>query len=70
MTSAGVATDKTLRAVLWVADDGEVLRQDVHLMDTKLRFDRCHEPRMIELAKELLDLETVATLTQSPATAQ
>jgi hypothetical protein len=62
MSPAGVATDNTLRAVMWVGDDGMVLRQDLHLMDTKLRFERRDEPHMIELAEELLDLHTVATL--------
>lgn len=59
---AGVAASNTLRAVVWVSDDGTVLRQDVHLLDVKLRFERRSEPHMIKLAEELLDLETVATL--------
>jgi hypothetical protein len=69
LTAAGVAADNTLRAVVWVADGGMVLRQDIHLMNAKLRFIRCTEPQMIELANKLLDLETVATLvtpTRSP----
>jgi hypothetical protein len=63
LSAAGVATDNTLRAALWVADDGTVLRQDVHLMDVKLRFERCNEPQMLHLAEELLDLNSVATIT-------
>jgi hypothetical protein len=62
MSPAGVAADNTLRAVLWVGDDGTVLRQDLHLMDTKLRFERRQEPHMLKLAEELLDLEKVATI--------
>jgi hypothetical protein len=62
LTSAGVAADNTLRAVLWVAEDGMVLRQDVYLMNARLRFERCIERPMIELAHKLLDLENVATL--------
>jgi len=63
MSDAGVAADNTLRAVLWVGEDGMVLRHDVYLMNaTKLRFERCHEPDMLKLAAKLLDLETVATL--------
>jgi hypothetical protein len=62
LTAAGVTADNTLRAVVWVAEDGTVLRQDVHLMNAKLRFVRCTERPMIELANKLLDLETVATL--------
>jgi hypothetical protein len=45
-----------------VADDGMVLRQDVYLMDAKLRFERCLEPRMIKKAADLLDINSVATL--------
>jgi hypothetical protein len=62
MSPAGVAADNTLRAVVWVGDDGTVLRQDVYLMDARLRFDRCHEPHNLKLAEELLDLESVATI--------
>jgi hypothetical protein len=63
LSAAGVATDNTLRAVVWVSDDGTVLRQDVYFMEAKLRFERCTEPDMIKLAEQLLDLESVATLT-------
>jgi hypothetical protein len=62
MSPAGVAVDNTLRAVVWVGDDGTVLRQDLHLMDTKLRFERRSEPHMLKLAEELLELQTVATI--------
>jgi len=63
LSSAGVAADHTLRAVVWVADDGTVLRQDVFLMNTKLRFERRTDPKAIRLASNLLDLDAVATLT-------
>jgi hypothetical protein len=62
LSAAGVAADNTLRAVVWVAEDGTVLRQDVYLMNAKLRFERRVEPEMLELADKLLELETVATL--------
>jgi hypothetical protein len=62
MSPAGVATDNTLRAMVWVGEDGTVLRQDLYLMDTKLRFERRVEPHMLELAEELLELDKVATL--------
>jgi hypothetical protein len=67
LSAAGVATDKTLRASLWVADDGTVLRQDVYLMEVKLRFERCNEPHMLRRAEELLDLKSVATITTPQA---
>ncbi len=69
LSPAGVASSNTLRSVLWVNDEGTVLRQDMYLMDARLRFERCHEPHMLKLAEELLDLDSVATLatpTHSP----
>src|SRR6476660_6870416 len=62
LSAAGVTADNRLRAVVWVADDGMVLRQDVYLMDAKLRFERCLEPRMIKTAAVLLDINSVATV--------
>lgn len=63
MSDAGVAADNTIRAILWVGEDGTVLRHDVYLMNaTRLRFERCSEPHMLELAGKLLDLASVATL--------
>jgi len=62
LSAAGVTADNRLRAVMWVADDGMVLRQDVYLMDAKLRFERCMEPRKIKLAEDLLDINSVATV--------
>jgi hypothetical protein len=62
-SDAGVSADNTVRAMLWVAEDGMVLRHDVYLMNaTKLRFERCYEPQLLKQASELLDLDTVATL--------
>jgi hypothetical protein len=67
LSAAGVTADNRLRAVVWVADDGTVLRQDVYLMDAKLRFERCTEPRMILLAEKLLDINSVATIPVLPS---
>lgn len=63
LPTPGVAADHALRAVVWVADDGTVLRQEVHFMSVRLRFERCNEPEMLEMASRLLDLNSVATLT-------
>jgi hypothetical protein len=63
LSSSGVAADNTLRSVLWVADDGLVLRQDLYLLGATLRFERCTERKMIKMAARLLDLETFATVT-------
>jgi hypothetical protein len=62
MSAAGVASEQTLRAEAWVAEDGAVLRHDVYLLNSKLRFERRRDPQMIALAKDLLELDTVATL--------
>ncbi len=64
LSAAGVAAEHTLRASLWVGDDGAVLRQDVYLVsNNKLRFERRTDKQAIRLATDLLDLKTVATLT-------
>jgi hypothetical protein len=62
-----VSTNNTLHAVVWVAEDGAVLRQEVHLMDAKLRFERCTEPGMRGFAERLLDVDSVATVPHHPA---
>jgi hypothetical protein len=62
LLAAGVSEDDRLRAVLWVADDGTVLRQDVYLMNVKLRFERLEDEKALQLGKKLLDLGSVATL--------
>jgi hypothetical protein len=67
MLTPGVAADRTLRAVVWVAENGTVLCQEVYFMSVRLRFERCNEPEMLDLAEQLLDLDSVATLT-TPAT--
>jgi hypothetical protein len=63
MSAAGVASEHTLRANVWVSDDGTVLRQDVYLVNTKLRFERRTDRKAIRLASDLLELDVVATLT-------
>ena len=63
LSATGVATEHTLRAVVWAGRDGTVLRQDVLLANARLRFERRDDPEAIRLAGELLDLDTVATLT-------
>jgi hypothetical protein len=62
MSASGVASGQTLRASAWVTDEGEVVRHDLCLMNTKLRFERRDSPAMVAKARDLLDLETVATM--------
>ena len=70
LSAPGVAAENTLRAAVWVGDDGVVLRQDVYLMNAKLRFERCMEPAMIKKAEDLLDIDSVATVPVSHASSQ
>jgi hypothetical protein len=63
LAPSGVSSDQALRAKVWVADDGVVLRHEVELVNTRLRFERRDSREMIAHARELLDLDTVATLT-------
>jgi hypothetical protein len=64
LSNAGVAAEKSLRSMLWVADNGTVLRQDLYFMSAKLRFERCLEPNQIERARRMLDLKNHATIAQ------
>jgi hypothetical protein len=51
----GVPEDARLQAVAWVrAEDGLVLRQDVFISGSSLRFDRLSDERAAEVGRELL----------------
>lgn len=63
LMATGVSSDDRLRAVMWVSENGTVLRQDVYLVNVKLRFERRDDAKTLELGKKLLNLESVATLT-------
>ena len=63
LSDAGVSTDDRCRAKLWVADDGRVVRQEVQLINVRLRFDRLSEEEAEKFAKDFLDLSRVATMT-------
>ncbi len=62
LSTAGVSTNNTLHAVVWVAEDGTVLCQEVNLMDAKLRFERCTDRKSLKMAKRLLNIDSVATI--------
>lgn len=52
---SGVPEDARLQAVAWVrAEDGLVLRQDVYISGSSLRFDRLSDERAAEVGRELL----------------
>jgi hypothetical protein len=51
----GVPEENRLQAVAWVrADDGLVLRQDVYISTSKLRFERLPEDEAAEVGKKLI----------------
>jgi hypothetical protein len=53
---AGIPEDARLQAVAWVrADDGLVLRQDVLIASSQLRFERLSEEDAAEIGRELLN---------------
>ena len=62
LLTSGVSVDDRLRAVQWVADDGVVVRQDVYLVNVKLRFERRDDPKSLQAGKVLLDLGQFATI--------
>lgn len=52
----GVPESARLQAVAWVkADDGTVLRQDVLIANSKLRFERLPDKEALDVHRELLD---------------
>ncbi len=68
--STGVSSEHRRRSTVWVDDSGNVLREEIILMDVVLRFDREDAARTEALAAELLRLDEYAALTtpvQSPA---
>jgi len=57
LTAAGVSEKDRLRAVVWVRDDGYVIRQDAYFMNVCLRFTRMTDDESKQLADELLELD-------------
>jgi hypothetical protein len=52
---AGVPEEKRVQAVAWVrADDGLVLRQDVYIASSQLRFERTTEDEAVQVGRDLL----------------
>ncbi len=65
MESAGVSSEDRVRARLWVGIDGKVLRQEVRLMKTRLRFERLPDKQSRRLAEGMLELATRSAVDQS-----
>jgi hypothetical protein len=64
LADVGVSTGDRCRAKLWVADDGRVVRQEVQMLNVKLRFDRIDDDEAKQLAVSFLELDRVATITK------
>jgi hypothetical protein len=65
LSGAGIAADNRLRSIVWVADDGTVLRQDAHFMNVRLRFERLDDTQANELAADQLNLDVEASVAPS-----
>jgi hypothetical protein len=52
LDSAGVASGNDIRGIVWVAEDGRVLRQEVNVFNAKVRFERMSD----DIAKRRVDL--------------
>jgi hypothetical protein len=56
LPAPGVPEEDRLQAIAWVrADDGLVLRQDVYISSSKLRFERLPEEEAAEVGKKLFE---------------
>ncbi|MEM6330044.1 MAG: hypothetical protein AAF790_07340 [Planctomycetota bacterium] len=64
VSAAGIAAQDRVRAIAWVRDDGQVIRQDVFVLNTRLRFTRLPELAARELAESLLELDKHASVTR------
>jgi hypothetical protein len=51
LQSAGVASGNDVRGIVWVAEDGRVLRQEVNVFNAKVRFERMSD----EVAKRRVE---------------
>ncbi|TWT35667.1 hypothetical protein KOR34_05610 [Posidoniimonas corsicana] len=69
VSAAGVSSRNRLRSVVWVAEDGRVLRQDVYFLNTRLRFTRLSDEESVAVADEHLELDRYASVTTPRAAA-
>jgi hypothetical protein len=66
LDNTGIAAKDSLRARLWVMDDGTVIRQDIFLINVRLRFNRKLDEQSLAWAEQQLGLESVTTATNKP----
>ena len=62
--ATGVSNEDRLRATIWVAEDGRVLRQELVLLSARLRFERMSPVESKKMASSHLELERYATAKQ------
>jgi hypothetical protein len=62
LSGAGISADNRLRANMWVAEDGMVLRPDMYFMNVRLRFERLSDQGATDIAAKHLDLASEATV--------
>lgn len=66
LDNTGIAAKDSLRAKLWVTNDGTVIRQDIFLINVRLRFDRKLDDQSLAWAEQQLGLDSVTTATNQP----
>jgi hypothetical protein len=66
LDNTGIAANDTLRAKLWVTDDGTVIQQDIFLLNVRLRFNRKLDRQSLAWAEQQLGLNSVATAVDPP----
>ncbi len=54
LQAAGVADEENLRAILWVTEDGLVVRQEVRILNAKLRFQRMVDEQSLRRAERMI----------------
>ena len=55
ITGTGVAREARLQSVSWIEPKGEVLRRDVYMGSSQLRFERLSEDESLEVGGELFE---------------
>ena len=66
LDKTGIAVKDSLRARLWVTDDGTVIRQDIFVINVRLRFNRKLDDQSLAWAEQQLGLDSVPTATNQP----
>jgi hypothetical protein len=70
LESTGVASGNEVRGLMWVAEDGRVLRQEVSIASAKVRFERMEDEASEQVVEKLLSAKAAHGGHRSPSDAQ